>query len=180
MATDTPDPRGDAQEKPYIPPPPQQRPLENVLRPIPTDQFDRGIDQLKTSPYGGGGGGTTSGDWPLKLVAVDTENVKVLLGTVSGFTPTGIATNIDVSGSDGTWAIYMHASLSGTSVTAVEVSSDSGGSVPSDDSTNSYRLIGRVTVASSVITVTEPSMAWSQNLTICTADTPPYAWTTGA
>lgn len=180
MATETPDPRGNAQERPYIPPPPPQRPLQNILKPIPTDQFDRGIDSLKTSPYGGGGGSTT-GDWPLKLVAADTTNIKVLLGTVAGFTPTGIATNIDVSGTDGTWTIYMHATISSTSVTAAEVlTDDTGGAVPSDDGTNSYRLIGQVTVASSLITVLQPSMAWSMNVVICTASTPPYAWMTGA
>lgn len=160
---------------------PGQRPVTNILRPVPTDQFDRGIDLLKTAQSGGGGGGATTGDWPLKLVAVDTENVKVLLGTIQGFTPTNVATNIDVSGTDGTWTIYMHATLSGTTVTAVEVLTDNtGGAVPSDDATNSYRLIGRVVVASSLITSVSPSMAWSMALTICTAGTPPYSWTTGA
>jgi len=120
------------------------------------------------------------GDWPLKLVAVDTENVKVLLGTISGFTPTDVNTNIDVSGTDGTWAIYMHATISGTSVTAVEVLSDSGGSVPSDDGNNSYRLIGEVDVDTAVITAVRPAMAWSQSVVTCTADTTPHVWQTGA
>lgn len=142
-------------------------------------QFDRSTDDNKIS--GSGGGGSGSVNWPLKLVAVDTQNVKVLLGTVAGFTPTGVNTNIDVHGTNGTWTIYMHATLSGTSVSAVEVLTDSsGGAVPSDDATNSYRLIGEVDVAAGVITAVRPSMAWSQNLTVCTAGTPPYYWTTGA
>ena len=153
-----------------------QRPgLINPKRSVPGEQFMRSIDPPATG--GGPGGG---GDWPLKLVAVDTENVKVLQGTVSGFTPTNINTSIDVSGTDGTWTIYMDATISGTSVTAVTVSSSSAGTVPSDSATHSYRLIGYVTVASSVITVVQPSMAWSQNVSICTADTPPFYWTTGA
>jgi hypothetical protein len=145
---------------------------------VPGEQFMRSIDPPATG--GGGAGVNTSGDWPLKLVAVDTENVKVILGTVSGMTPSGINTNIDVSGTDGTWAIYMHVSISGTTPSGAEVLSDSAGTVPSDTSTDSYRLIGQVDVASSVITEVRPSMAWSQNVAICTADSPPYNWTTGS
>lgn len=154
-------------------------PRINPQRSPAYNYYDRSVDNNPPAT-GSGGGGAFDGDWPLKLVAVDTENVKVLLGTVSGFTPTGINTSIDVSGTDGTWAIFMDASISGTSVTAVAVDSDATGTVPSDSATNSYRLIGEVDVASSVITAIRPSMAWSQNVSICTADTPPYYWTTGA
>lgn len=151
----------------------------NPMESMPAEQMGRSIDP----PAGDGppaGGGSFSGDWPLKLVAVDTENVKVLLGTVSGMTPTGINTSIDVSGTNGTWAIYMHVSISGTTPSGAEVLSSSAGTVPSDSATDSYRLIGEVDVASSVITAVRPSMAWSQNVAICTADTPPYNWTTGS
>lgn len=149
---------------------------------MPAEQQNRSVDSFpKQTGTASGGGGTTTGDWPLKLVAVDTQNVLVKLGTVAGFTPTNVATNIDVHGTNGAWTIYMHATLSGTSVTAVAVATDNtGGAVPSDDATNSYRLIGSVTVAGSVITVVQPSMAWSMNLTVCTAGTPPYSWATGA
>lgn len=146
---------------------------------MPAQQFDRSTDSLMGRITSTGGGDTT-GDWPLKLVKVDTTNVKVRLGTVSGFTPTGIETNIDVSGSDGTWAIIMEATISGTSVTAVTLATDSSNTVPSDTSTHSYRKVGEVDVASSIITAVRPSMAWSQNVAICTADTPPYNWTTGS
>lgn len=145
------------------------------------EQYNRSIDRFPQAQSTPGGGGTiTTGDWPLKLVAVDTENVKVLLGTVSGMTPTDINTPIDVSGTDATWAIYMHVSISGTTPSGAEVLSSNTGTVPSDSATDSYRLIGEVDVASSVITEVRPSMAWSQNVAICTADTPPYNWTTGA
>lgn len=152
----------------------------NPMPSMPAEQFGRGIDPPSGDGDAPGGGDSFDGDWPLKLVAVDTENVKVLLGTVSGFTPTDIETPIDVSGTDATWAIYMHATLSGTSVTAVEVESSKTNSVPSDDATNSYRKIGEVDVASSVITAVRPSMAWSQTVAVCVADTPPYYWVTGA
>lgn len=154
-------------------------PSINPMPAVPGEQFMRSIDPPPTG-NGAGGGGNTTGDWPLKLVGVDTENVKVLLGTVNGGVPTSINTNIDVSGTDGTWAIYMHVSISGTTASSPEVLSDDTNTVPSDSSTDSYRLIGEVDVASSVITEVRPSMAWSQNVTVCTADTPPYNWTTGA
>jgi len=147
----------------------------NPMPPVPGEQFGRTIDQLPQAQPSGGGG--FSGDWPLKLVAVDTENVKVVFGTVNGFTPTTINTNIDVSGTDATWAIYMRATLSGTSVTGAAVGSDNTGTVPTDDATNSYRLIGEVDVASSVITAVRPAMAWSQEVVVCTADDPSsYHW----
>jgi hypothetical protein len=156
-------------------------PSINPQRAPAYNYFDRSVD---TTPgnVGGGGGTNTSGDWPLKLVAVDTENVKVLLGTISGTYPTDVATNIDVSGTDGTWYFFMHATLSGTSVTAVSVESDLTGGMDSsdDDATNSYRPIGQVVVASSVITSVSPAMNWSQTVVVCTADTPPYQWVTGS
>lgn len=152
----------------------------NPLSSEPGERFGRSIDRIPPSGGGSAGGGSFDGDWPLKLVRVDTENVKVLLGTVSGGVPTDVETPLDVSGSDGTWAIYMHVSISGTTASGPEVLSNSAGTVPTDTATDSYRLIGQVDVASSVITAVRPSMAWSQNVSICTADTPPYYWTTGA
>ncbi len=153
-------------------------PSVNPMPWVPGEQYMRTIDP----PLGSGSTAAAvfDGNWPLKLVKVDDSNVKVLLGTVNGGTPTTINTNIDVSGSDGTWAIYMHVSISGTTASGPEVLTDSGGTVPSDSSTDSYRLIGEVDVAASIITAVRPSMAWSQNIAVCTADTPPYAWTTGA
>lgn len=164
---------------------PQITPFINPLRSEAAERFVRTLDSLPLAGSGGGGGGGFDGNWPLKLVKVDASNVQVLLGSISGFTPTNIATNIDVSGTDGTWTFFMHATLSGTSVTAVEVANDGaatgpGSGVPADDATNSYRLIGTVVVAGGVITAVSASMAWSQNVTICTAETPPYYWTTGA
>ncbi len=154
----------------------------NPMRSEPATRFDRSVD---INPPGGGpgGGGNFDGDWPLKLVAVDTENVKVLLGTVSGFYPTDVNTNIDVSGTDGTWYFYMHVTISGTTASSPEVLSDTTGGMDAgdDDATNSYRPIGQVDVASGIIVgAPRPAMAWSQNIAICTAGTPPYNWTTGA
>lgn len=173
MATDTPDPRGKAQ----VSPPPPQRPLENILKPVPTDQFDRGIDNLKTSPYGGGGG-TTTGDWPLKLAAASTTQVIVSLGTVNGFVPTNVATNITVSGTNGTWNTYLDATVDATTgaVSAVTITSNTS-AVPADTSTHSYRLIGQTVVAAAVISSVSPALAWSQEFIACTPGTSSsYHW----
>lgn len=149
----------------------------NPMASMPAEQFGRSIDKLPdvSSPGGGGGGGVTP---PLWLYAVDTENVKVTFGQVSGFTPTGVATNIDVSGTDGTWNIYMDATVDAATgaVTAADVSSNTS-TVPSDSSTHSYRLIGTVIVSSSLIVTVNPSMAWSQTFVACTpGDSTTYYW----
>ena len=147
----------------------------------PAERFGRTIDRIPAQQPSAGGGGSTAGDWPLKLVAVDTTNVKVLLGTISGFVPTDVDTDIDVSGTDGTWTFYLHGTVSGTTTTGVELLwDDTGSAVPTDDGNNSYRLMGYVTVAGSVITKVKPSFAWSQSIVTCTADSTPHVWQTGA
>lgn len=155
--------------------------LINSFTSEPAERFGRTIDRVPAQQPSAGGGGSTTGDWPLKLVAVDTTNVKVLLGTISGFVPTDVDTDIDVSGTDGTWTFYLHATIAGVSVTAVElIADDTGGAVPTDDGNNSYRLMGYVTVTASLITAVKDSFAWSQSVVTCVADTAPHVWQTGA
>lgn len=150
----------------------------NPMASVPLEQFGRSLDRLPKAQGNGGGGNDFVP--PMWLISASSTEVLVTLATVNGATPTDIDTPIDVSGSDGTWAIYMHVSISGTTASSPEVLSNSAGTVPSDTTTDSYRLIGEVDVSSGVITAVRPSIAWSQNVTVCTADTPPYAWTTGA
>lgn len=152
--------------------------LINEQPSMAAEQFGRSIDQLPEAQPGTGGGGT--GTQPLNLTKVDSTHIKVLLGTISGFVPTDVDTDIDVSGTDGEWWFYLHATISGTSVTAVELLSNIGGPVPTDDGTNSYRLVGKVVVASGIITSVTNSFAWSQAVVTCTADTAPHVWMTGA
>ncbi len=155
-------------------------PILNPLRSMPATQFDRSIDEIVSTPRGLGGG-SFNGDWPLKLVKVDDENVKVTLGTISGFTPTNVDTNIDVSGTDGTWSFYFHVTISGISVTAAELVADNtGGAPPTDDGNNSYRLVGYATVASSIITNVNNGFGFSKSVVTCTADSTPHVWEGGA
>ncbi len=138
------------------PRPSAEWPLLNPMRSMPAVQFDRSIDP-GMQPQGGGGG--SGGDWPLKLVQVDSTNVKV---------------------TDGVWWFYFHVDISGQDVTAAELLSNIGGPVPTDDGNNSYRLVGKVTVASGLITVVNTAFGWSKSVVTCTADSTPHVWQGGA
>lgn len=148
--------------------PPEQREVANILRPVPTDQFDRGIDKMETEPYGGGAG--TSFVPPIWLTQVDDSNVIVSYGTVGGIVPTTIETNIDLSGTDGTWYIFINATIDASgNVTAAQIDSNTTG-VTADSTYAAYLLIGTATVASSIITDVLPSLAWSQDFAACGRD----------
>jgi hypothetical protein len=141
----------------------------NPMPSVPGERFMRSIDPPATGGGPGGGGG--SFNWPLKLVAVDSENVKVVYGTVNGADPTNIETNIDVSGTDATWAIYLRAILNPDgSIVVTDVTSDNTNTVPADDDSNAYIRVGAVTVAASEITTVLPSLAWSQTFVTCGRD----------
>jgi hypothetical protein len=140
-------------------------PPMRLAPPFP-EKFDRDIDELKSEAAGGGGSYIP----PLTLEAVDTENVRVRTGTVGGIIPTGVAASIDVSGTDGTWYIFIDATIdSAGDVTAAAISSNTTG-VTADSSTHAYYLIGTVTVAAAVITAVAPTLAFSQEFAACGRD----------
>jgi hypothetical protein len=143
----------------------------------PAEQQNRSVD-IFPKPSGGGGPAAPFAP-PMWLTKADTQNVIVSSATVNGFVPTGIATNIDVHGTNATWAIYLDATVSATTgvVSAVAVSSSNSNTVPSDTSTHSYRKIGETVVAGSVITSVTPMLAWSQEFAACTPGTAAsYHW----
>ncbi len=150
----------------------------NPMPSMPAEQFGRSIDPPATG--GGPGGAPTTATWPMQLVQVDDENVKVLLATVNGLTPGDIATPIDVSGTNGTWYIYLAAVLNDDgSIDTVDVMSGTS-AIPSDDSGTAYIQIGQVTVVSSVITEVSPTLAWSQTFITCGRDPDDPGTTPGA
>lgn len=146
-----------------------QIPERTPIPPSKLDDFGFALQEqiLQTQPVGGAGATFTP---PLYLVQVDTENVKVTFGQVNGITPTDVNTNIDVSGSDRTWNIYIHVTLDdeGDVTDAEIVGVDSG--VPADDAFNAYRLVGQADVSGSVITDFRTSSAWSQTFVACGRD----------
>jgi hypothetical protein len=167
------------------------RPIDQIINPFrsePAERFGRTIDRIPAQQPSAGGGGSTTGDWPLKLTQVDTENVKALLGTISGFVPTDVNTDIDMSGEDdGEYYFYYHVTIDADgAVTAAALEYDSGG-VPADSAYESYRLAGLVEVASAEVTSVTNSFGWSQSFSTCNRDpedpeTTPgqYYWQTGA
>jgi hypothetical protein len=136
------------------------------LAPLFSEQFDRSIDEIKSEPAGGGGGGYIP---PLTLEQVDDTNVKVKTGTVGGIIPTGVATNITVSGTT-TYYVFIDATIDADGdVTAATISNNTTG-VTADSDTHAYYLIGTVVVASSVITAVNPTLAFSQEFAACGRD----------
>lgn len=150
-----------------VPPPPAPKPLAAIVNHVPTDQFDRGIDELKTNPSGGGGRAFTP---PLWLSQVNTTNVIVSAGTVNAVSATNTATNISIS-SDATWNIYMSLTLPSSGIPSAAAVVASTSAIPSDTSTAAYRRIGTVVRASGAITSVTPTMAWSQEFVACGRDT---------
>ena len=164
--------------------PPFHKPVISAPAPLtpkwfmPAEQLGRSID---TFPKQTGGAGNTIINFtpPMWLSQVNTQNVIVSSATVNGFVPSGIATNIDVHGTNATWAIYLDATVSNTTgaVSAVAVSSSNSNTVPSDSSTHAYRKIWEVVVSGSVITLVTPMLAWSQEFVACTPGTASsYRW----
>lgn len=160
----------------------------NPMPSVPGEQFMRSIDPPAGDGGGPGGGGTVDGEWPLKLTQVDTENVKALLGTINGFVPTDVNTNIDMSGEvDGTYYFFYHVTIDAAgSVTAAALEYNNTG-VPTDSAYESYRLAGLVEVVSAELTSVTNSFGWSQSFSTCNRDsedpeTTPgqYYWQTGA
>lgn len=143
---------------------------------MPSYQFDRSVDADPPSGSGGGVGGTIP---PLWLTRKDSTHLSITFGQVNGITPSGgwagggddVGVDVDVSGySNGTYNIYVHCTLGSDGIpTAVEVLANTS-AVPPNTSSDSYRLNGRATIASGVITVVNPSMAWSQEFVTCGRD----------
>ena len=145
------------------------RPPDRYIVPmdVPT-RWDRQIDPPQGDASAGGGGNSFVP--PFCLEQVDDTNVKVKFGQVNGITPTGIATNIDVSGTDGTWSIYLDCTINDDgSLSAATISSGTSG-VPADTSNHAYVLIGEADVASSIITAVRYSLLFSQGFVACGRD----------
>lgn len=143
------------------------------------------IDGIQGDTGGGGGSAITP---PMWLSEVDSTHVTVSYATVNGIVPSGgwagggddVGVSVDISGySSNTWKVYLAATVGATTgvLTAVQVDTTTG-SISSDTSTASYRLIGTVAVSTSgTVTAVAPALAWSQEFVACTAGDPAsYHW----
>jgi hypothetical protein len=149
---------------------PAARPPFTPVPELRFDGFDRSIDRLKTEAAGGGGGGIIPPLYLQESATDPTTKVNVKYGTVGGIVPTTVATDITVSGTNGTWYIFIDATIDAAGdVTAATISSNTTG-VTTDSDTHAYYLIGTVTVASSVITAINPTLMFSQEFAACGRD----------
>jgi hypothetical protein len=128
------------------------------------------------SGSGGGGGGVTPPFW---LTAPDTTHLKVQFGQVNGITPSGgwagggndVGVSVDASGwTDGTYNIYLDATLGSDGIPTAVTITKSTSAVPSNTSTHAYMLIGTAVLASGVVGTVSPSLAWSQTFVACGRD----------
>jgi len=163
----------------------KQNPLGPVWRTgpvdtMPAEQYMRSIDVYpKSEPDGGGGGAAVSFTPPLYLVAVDTAHIKTTYGTVGGIVPTGVNSSVTVSSTNGTWYVFIDATISTAGdVTAAAITSGTT-VVPTDSSTHAYYLVGTANVSANVITTVTPSLAWSQEFVACGRDTTASTTTPG-
>lgn len=160
----------------------------NPMPAMPAEQFGRSIDRQPLQAQGGDGGGSGSGVTPpLWLTSPDSTHLKIQFGQVSGFTPSGgwagggddVGVSVDISGySDGTYNIYLDATVDASTgaVSAVTVTANTS-AVPSDTSTNSYRLVGQAVITSGAVISIAQSLAWSQTFVACTPGDPTtYFW----
>lgn len=145
---------------------------------MPAEQYGRSKDVFP-QPSGSGGAAPAAFVPPLWLTSPDTTHLKVQFGTVNGITPSGgwagggddVGVSVDISGySNGTYNIYMNATLPASGVpSAVQVDASTS-AVPSDTSTAAYRLIGTAGISSGAVTTVSPAMAWSQEFVTCGRD----------
>jgi hypothetical protein len=149
----------------------------NPKRAMPAIQYDRSIDPPNTGSPGGGAGGSFTP--PLWLTTPDATHLQVTFGQVSGITPSGgwagggndVGVPVLISGyADGTYNIYLDATLPANGVpSAVQVTASTA-AVPSNTSTHAYMLIGQAVIASGAVVSITPSLAWSQTFVTCGRD----------
>lgn len=147
------------------------------IGPPETDGFKRENKKLGTQAIGSG---SSIAEYPFQLIEVDASNVKVRYGTVANIVPTDVDTNVDVSGTDGTWTFWIEATLDSDGlVTAAAVGYATTG-LPTDDSDTAYLLVGEVEVASSAITTVSQAVMFSMGFVACGRDAADTATTPGS
>lgn len=150
-----------------------------AARIVRSDGVRRRVTAGGTTLHALSGGFGSSFTPPLWLYQSGAASVRVAPGTVGGISPTDVDTDLDLSSFNGTWHIYLDATLNAAGdVTAVEIGTSTS-AVPSDDSDHAYYPIGTAVVAASVVTSVSPTLAWSQEFAACGRDSADPATTPG-
>lgn len=115
---------------------------------------------------GPGGGGASAIQYPFQIQKIDNDTVNVRFGTLNDITPTNVATNIDVSGTD-TFTFYLDVEVDiDGAVIAVTLSSATTGQ-PADDDYHGHITLGTVVVVSDIITTINQAATHSLRMAMC-------------
>lgn len=138
--------------------------------------------RLRAVEAGGGGGSTNVSALPFGITDTSPNanfaSVNVRFGTVGNNTPAGVSTSINLTTPNSTTCIYLNVTIDNNAgVTAGFIST--ANSVPADNSTKAYHLIGNVTVLNNVVSVIDQSLLFSQEFVACDRNASDPATTPG-
>lgn len=138
--------------------------------------------RLKALEAGGGiGGNTNANSLPFGICNTSPNanfaSVNVRFAAVGNIVPNGIGADINLSMPNSDTNIYLNITIdNNATVTAASINT---GSVPSDNATKAYKLIGNVHVVSNVVTIINQALLFSQTFVACGRNTTDPATTPG-
>jgi hypothetical protein len=141
---------------------------------VPTDQFDRSIDEIRTPPATGGAGSAVI-THPFQIIDASDgsgANIRVRYGTVEDVVPTLDGDSLSINpvhalASDGTYLVYLEVAYDNDgTVTSAVVNVDLAGTLPDHDDNTDFITLGEVDAAEveSVLQVAEIRQAVTHSL----------------
>ncbi len=112
-----------------------------------------------------GGGGTLQ--FPFQLQKKDPTHINVRYGTLQDVVPTNVATDIDVSATDGTWTFYLDLEIDINGAFVAATLSEATTGQPADADYHGYITLGTVTVAGGLITGVFQAATHSLRYSMC-------------
>jgi hypothetical protein len=128
------------------------------------------FDQRMRALEAASGGGASANSLPFGISDTSPNanfaSVNVRFGTVGNNTPAGVSSDITLTIPNSNTCVYLNITIDNNAgVTAGFISS--GNSVPADNSTKAYHLIGNVRVINNVVTQIDQSLLFSQEFVAC-------------
>lgn len=115
-------------------------------------------------------GGSAAVEFPFQISALSNTVVNVRYGTIHDLAPTGVNTNITLSGT-ANYNIYLNTVINNNGIPTAASIGNTTGNVPTDTSLLAYKLIGQVGISSNNITQINQSLMFSQDFTACNRNT---------